>query len=390
MLAGMFGGMVWGMALSVTIYRSWLWFIGLRIRFHEFIGIRMDSTDLSVLKSCIQWLESGQRVALATVVETWGSAPRPVGAWLAIREDGQLVGSVSGGCVEDDLIARVRTDVLTGTLPQIVLYGVTKEEAARFGLPCGGTLRLVVEPRPDITMLRQLRDRVAAKHLTMRVLDMLTGQATLEEASREDWHSFDGRLMRAVYGPRWRLVVVGAGQLSQYVATMAIGADYEVIVVDPREEFAAGFGIDGVRCERGMPDDVILELGIDSHTAIVALTHDPKLDDMALLEALKSPAFYVGALGSRVNTARRKERLALFDLAQEEIERLHGPAGLFIGAKTPPEIAISILAEITAAKYRVPLLQKRLIPTEQLSERAGQLDLLSTHGDVNLPPRIKK
>lgn len=203
----------------------------------------MDSTDLSVLKSCIQWIENGHRVAVATVVETWGSAPRPVGAWLAIREDGQLVGSVSGGCVEDDLIERVRTDILTGELPQIVLYGVTKEEAARFGLPCGGTLRLVVEPRPEISILRELRDRVAAKQLCTRVLDMQTGTATLEEAIREDWHSFDGSVMRAIYGPRWRLVVVGAGQLAQYVATIAIGADYEVIVVDPREEFAAGFGV---------------------------------------------------------------------------------------------------------------------------------------------------
>lgn len=343
----------------------------------------MDSTDLSVLKSCIQWLETGHKVALATVVETWGSAPRPVGAWLAIREDGQLVGSVSGGCVEDDLIARVRTEVLAGTLPQIVLYGVTKDEAARFGLPCGGTLRLVVEPKPDIETLRALRDRVAAKLLTARVLDMQSGRATLEDATREDTHSFDGRIMRAIHGPRWRLVVVGAGQLSQYVATMAIGADYEVIVVDPREEFAAGFGVAGVRFERGMPDDVIVELGIDSHTAIVALTHDPKLDDMALLEALKSPAFYVGALGSRINTAKRKERLALFDLAEEEIDRLHGPIGLFIGAKTPPEIAISILAEVTAAKYRVPLLQKRLIPAGQLAERAGQLDSLTSQQTDN-------
>jgi xanthine dehydrogenase accessory factor len=345
----------------------------------------MDSTDLSVLRSCIQWIEDGHQVALATVVQTWGSAPRPVGAWLAIREDGQLVGSVSGGCVEDDLIDRVRTDVLTGSLPQIVLYGVGKEEAARFGLPCGGTLRLVVEPRPDINTLRELLDRVAAKRLSARVLDMQTGTAILEDATREESHSFDGRIMRAIYGPRWRLVVVGAGQLSQYVASMAVGADYEVVVIDPREEFAAGFGVAGVRFERGMPDDVILELGIDNRTAIVALTHDPKLDDMALLEALKSPAFYVGALGSRVNTAKRRQRLGLFDLTPEEIERLKGPIGLFIGARTPPEIAISILAEITATKYRVPLLQRRLIPTRQLTELARQLEASTSSGTDSSP-----
>ncbi|MBA2352675.1 MAG: XdhC family protein, partial [Burkholderiales bacterium] len=138
-----------------------------------------------------------------------------------------------------------------------------------------------------------------------------------------------------------------------YVADLATSADYEVVVIDPREEIAAVFRVDDVRFERGMPDDVIVGMGIDHRTAIVALTHDPKLDDMALLEALKSPAFYVGALGSRVTTAKRKERLALFDLSPQEIERLHGPVGLHIGAKTPPEIAISIMAEITAAKYRV-------------------------------------
>jgi xanthine dehydrogenase accessory factor len=332
----------------------------------------MDGTDLSVLQSCIRWLEQGHPVALATVVETWGSAPRPVGAWLAIRDDGQLAGSVSGGCVEDDLIARVQTEVLGGSLPQIVLYGVSREEAARFGLPCGGTLRLVVEPRPDLGLLRELRDRVAAKRLCARVLDMQTGAAILEDAGREDVHGFDGRIMRAIYGPRWRLVVVGAGQLSQCVAAIASGADYEVIIIDPREEYLAGLDLAGVRLVRGMPDDVILELGIDNRTAIVALTHDPKLDDMALLEALKSPAFYVGALGSRANTAKRKQRLALFDLTTDEIERLKGPIGLFIGAKTPPEIAISILAEITAAKYRIPVLQQRPATSEAASGLAQQ------------------
>ena len=339
----------------------------------------MDSTDVSVLNSCIRWLEEGQRVALATVVETWGSAPRPVGAWLAIRGDGQLVGSVSGGCVEDDLISRVQTEVMPAELPQIVLYGVTKEEAARFGLPCGGTLRLLVEPHPQVEVLRQLRDRVTAKQLCARVVDVQTGLATLQQAASDEKLSFDGDTLRAIYGPRWRLVIIGAGQLSQYVANIAMAADYQVIVVDPREEFAAGFSIPGVRFERGMPDDVILELGIDGHTAIVALSHDPKLDDMALLEALKSPAFYVGALGSRSNTAKRKERLGLFDLLPDEIDRLKGPIGLFIGAKSPPEIAISILAEVTATKYRVPLLQKRLIPQTQLADLAGQLDTLSTH-----------
>lgn len=338
----------------------------------------MDGTDASVLGRCIEWLESGHRVALATVVETWGSAPRPVGAWLAIRDDGQIAGSVSGGCVEDDLIARVRSDVFAQPLPQVVVYGVSKEEAARFGLPCGGTLRLVMEPNPELELLRELRRRVGAKHMTARVLELATGRARLEDASRSDALAFDGRAMRAVYGPRWRLILIGAGQLSQYVAQIAQGADYEVVVVDPREEFAAGFGVEGVTFLRGMPDDEIVALDVDQHTAVVALTHDPKLDDMALLEALKSPAFYVGALGSRANTAKRKARLALFDLSEAEIERLHGPVGLYVGARTPPEIAISIMAEITAEKYRVPIVQKRLIPEPDRAERARRIDTLSS------------
>ncbi|MCM5570127.1 XdhC family protein [Burkholderiaceae bacterium FT117] len=319
----------------------------------------MDSTDLSVLRAAIDWLRAGRRVALATVVETWGSAPRRPGAWLAIRDDGQVVGSVSGGCVEDDLIARVREGALQRELPELVVYGATRDDASRFNLPCGGRLRIVVEPRPRPDLLEALLARTAAKRITTRSLDMATGASSLADAARSDVFSFDGRTMRAVHGPRWRLVVIGAGQLSRCVCEIALAADYEIVVVDPREEFAEGMTIEGVSLLREMPDDAILALGIDDRTAIVALTHDPKLDDMALLEALKSPAFYVGALGSRATTASRRARLAMFDMTPEEIDRLHGPIGLFIGARTPPEIAISILAEITAVRHGVPLLQRR-------------------------------
>lgn len=338
----------------------------------------MDSTDLSVLKTAIEWIASGRPTALATVVETWGSAPRPLGAWLAIRDDGQVVGSVSGGCVEDDLISRVQTEILNQETPELITYGVTRDEAARFGLPCGGTVRIVVEPRPDVATLRALLERIAIKRLTLRELDTCTGRSTLHDATRGDAFGFDGRIMRSFYGPRWRMVIIGAGQLSQYVSEMALAADYEVIIVDPREEFAEGFTNRAIAFRRDMPDDAILALGIDGHTAIVALTHDPKLDDMALLEALKSPAFYIGAIGSRTNTAKRRERLALFDLSQAEIDRLHGPIGLFIGARSPAEMAISILAEVTAAKYRVPIVQKRAIPESDLQHRHLTLDAMSS------------
>ncbi|MFM7659347.1 MAG: XdhC family protein [Betaproteobacteria bacterium] len=319
----------------------------------------MDSTDFSVLNTCIGWMEQSRGVALVTVVETWGSSPRPVGSWLAVRDDGQVVGSVSGGCVEDDLIARVQSEIMPALKPQTVLYGVSKEEAARFGLPCGGSVRVVVEPHPSLEGLRQLRSRVAEKRMSLRVLDMASGDFEIRDASRADHFRFDGKQMDCVHGPRWRLIMIGAGQLSQYLCQMALAADYQIVVIDPRDEFAEGIQFPGVEFTRGMPDDELIRLGIDNHTAVVALTHDPKLDDMALLEALKSPAFYIGALGSRANTAKRKERLKLFDLSDEEIARLYGPVGLFIGAKTPPEMAISILAEITAAKYAVAIVQRR-------------------------------
>lgn len=313
----------------------------------------MNSTDLSVLKSAVSWLQAGHSVAIATVVQTWGSAPRPVGSWLAIRDDGQVAGSVSGGCVEDDLINRVQTEILTRISPEMVVYGVSQEEAARFGLPCGGTLRLLVEPKPELEILEQLLAKISSHQITKRIVNIATGKSTLELGTRHDEFACNDKEMRTTYGPRWRMVIIGAGQLSQYTADFAIASDFEVIVIDPREEYAQGLNRSDVIFIQGMPDDVLLEIGVDPHTAVVALTHDPKLDDMALMEALKSSAFYVGALGSKKNTQKRKERLLEFDLSPEEVERLHGPVGLYIGALTPPEIAVSILAEVIAVKYGV-------------------------------------
>lgn len=316
----------------------------------------MDSVDLQVLKSAQEWLSQGRKVVLATVVETWGSAPRPPGALLAIRDDGQVAGSVSGGCVEDDLIDRIRNHQLGGAKPELVVYGVSKEQAARFGLPCGGRLRIVLEPLIETPWLDQLLARVANRELVARTVSLETGVVTINPARRGDVLVFDERKLTTIHGPLWRLVIIGAGQISEYLARMASALDYNVIVCDPREEYANTWIVPNTELNRGMPDDVVAELNLDSHSAVVAVTHDPKLDDLALLEALKSAAFYVGALGSRVNTVKRRERLAEFDLSQAELSRLHGPVGLRIGSKTPPEIAVSILAEMTAVRHGVDLM----------------------------------
>ena len=318
----------------------------------------MNSTDLSVLKAAVHWLKEGHPVAIATVVQTWGSAPRPIGSWLAIRQDGQVAGSVSGGCVEDDLIRRVQTEILTRDTPEFVVYGVSQQEAARFGLPCGGTLRLLVEPKPELAVLETLLESISSHRVSRRTVNIASGKSTLQDGDRHDEFTCSDTEMCTTYGPRWRMVIIGAGQLSLYTADFALASDFEVIVIDPREEYAEGLNRDDVTFIQGMPDDALLEIGVDPHTAVVALTHDPKLDDMALMEALKSPAFYVGALGSRKNTQKRKERLLEFDVNEEHAERLHGPVGLYIGALTPPEIAVSILAEVIAVKYGVPIPKK--------------------------------
>ena len=312
----------------------------------------MDNVDLNILRQVVQWQAAGHRVVLGTITRTWGSAPRPVGSVMAIRDDGQVAGSVSGGCIEDDLIAKVRAGALQLAAPQVVVYGVGAEEATRFGLPCGGTLELVLEPLSASSLVPALLERLTQGELVTRTLDLKTGAVRLDAPDGGDLVRLGETQLITTHGPRWRLLIIGAGQMTHYLAQMAQALDYEVIINDPRDEYASGWTVPGARLVRSMPDDTVAELKPDGHTAIVALTHDPKLDDLALMEALKSEAFYVGAIGSRVNQSKRRARLKEhFDVTDEQLARLHGPIGLKNGARTPPEIAVSILAEMIAVRY---------------------------------------
>ena len=315
----------------------------------------MDSVDLEVLRKSAQWLDERRRVLLVTVVRTWGSSPRPPGALLAVRDDGVVVGSVSGGCIEDDVVERSRREGAYVKRPQAVTYGVTAEDARKFGLPCGGTIQLVLEPLNAESRIGELLGLIEQGRLVARRLHLETASVTLSPARAADGLEFDGLALTTIHGPRYRMLVIGAGQLSKYLAQIAVGLDYQVTVCDPREEYTDTWDVSGVSLVRTMPDDTVIDMKLDDRCAVVALTHDPKLDDLALLEALKSRAFYVGALGSRANNAKRRKRLEEFDLTPEQIARLHGPIGLYIGSRTPPEIAISILAEITAVKNGVAL-----------------------------------
>ena len=315
----------------------------------------MDSVDLEVLKTCNAWIQAGLACELVTVIKTWGSSPRPEGSTLGICSNGQVVGSVSGGCIEDDLIDQVQRLGMSRRQPEIVTYGISADEAHRFGLPCGGTIQLAIEPLSGRSKLTELLQRLQKFELLARHLDLQTGDVTLTTAQAGQQLQLHESSLVTVHGPRWRLLIIGAGQLSRFLASIAVGMDYQVTVCDPREEYQAGWQVEGVQLVHAMPDDLVMEMQLDSRSAVLALTHDPKLDDLALMEALKSEAFYVGAIGSRINNARRRERLKEFDVSDTQLAKLHGPVGLYIGSKTPAEIAVSILAELTAVKNRINL-----------------------------------
>jgi xanthine dehydrogenase accessory factor len=304
---------------------------------------------LAVLQACIRWQQEGYRSEFVTVVKTWGSSPRPEGATMAIRGDGLVVGSVSGGCIEDDLIARVR-EARSGQTTEVLTYGISADEAHRFGLPCGGTVVLVVERLGAHSRMLELLARVQARQLTRRVLSLDSGAVQLHPADPFDQLTLRADALLTVHGPRWRLLIIGAGQLSQFLAQIASALEFHVAVCDPRDEYRLAWSLPGVEVVHAMPDDFVREMRLDPRSAVVALTHDPKLDDLALMEALASDAFYVGAIGSRLNNTRRRERLRLFDLSVDQTALLRGPIGIDIGSKTPEEIAISILAELIAFK----------------------------------------
>lgn len=315
----------------------------------------MEDLDTQVLRGAQAWHAAGLPVLLVTVTRTWGSSPRPPGSLMAINGRGETVGSVSGGCIEDDLIRRVRDEGLDAVCaqgrPATLRYGISADQAHRFGLPCGGTVELVLEPVAAHSLLPELLQANLERRSTERRLDLRSGAVTLHGGRRDGLPALSDHALVTHFGPRHRLIVIGAGDLSRFLSQMALGLNFEVIVCDPREEQRASWSLDGVTLSHEMPDDLILRLRPDARTAVVALTHDPKLDDLALIDALQSEAFYVGAIGSRRHTGLRRDRLSEhFGLADAELDTLHGPAGLYIGSKTPAEIALSIMAEVVAVK----------------------------------------
>lgn len=319
----------------------------------------MQSADLEVLEQLVTWLKKGQNCFFCTIVKTWGSSPRPAGSLLACNDSGQITGSLSGGCVEDNLIKRLIAKELATDQPEYLEYGLEQNDSQLPGLPCGGTLGVVVEPvmatSDHLDQFTHLVRQLHAKQCIKRTLNVNSGEVELASAEQAlsleyDSSEPDAPVLRQWYGPKYQLFIIGAGMTSMYLASMALQLDYAVTVCDPRPEMLADWSVGNVRALNMYPDDAIREYGQDAATAIVALTHDPRIDDMGMMEALLTNAFYVAAMGSERTSANRRKRLLELDVPIDQLSRLRAPAGLPIGSKTPPEIALSIMAEITAMR----------------------------------------
>lgn len=313
-------------------------------------------------EAALGWVRDGGRAALATVVETWGSAPRPVGAQLAISGEAELAGSVSGGCVEGAVVAEA-LEALEDGVPRLLDYGVSDAEAFAVGLACGGRIRVLVEPVGvgDGIPVDLLSDLVAARAARTPVVlavrpgtadrrlvgpgDPLAAEA--DAALTADRAGFAEDWFLGVHNPPLRMAIVGAVHIAQALAPMATLAGYDVVVIDPREAFATPARFPGVALTTDWPDAALGAFGLDTRTAVVTLTHDPKIDDPAIRAALAAPIFYLGCLGSTRTHAKRVARLGEAGFEDAAIARIHAPVGADIGARSPAEIAVAILSQVT-------------------------------------------
>jgi len=322
----------------------------------------MQSSQQQIISQVDQWLQRNKPVWLCTILKTWGSSPRPIGAMMACTTDGELVGSVSGGCIEEDFITQLQDGSLKSQFdlngkPFIVQYGKTEEEQARLRLPCGGQLHVLleyIEPSSANleTFARLISDLEGHKEVS-RVVDLSNGNISATDHSNDIAVIIAADMMTHSLSPMYRLLLLGAGDVAKYVAEMALALEYEVTLCDPRPNYLDNWQVAGVETTARLPDDVVRERFSNPYSGVIALAHDPRVDDMALMEALKTNAFYIGAMGAERTSAARRKRLPELGLSDAEIDLLHAPIGFQIDSKTPAEIAIAILAEVTAVRNGV-------------------------------------
>ena len=314
----------------------------------------MSRSEVDILEQGQQWLAAGERVVLATVARTWGSSPRQTGAVMVISDRGRFAGSVSGGCIEEELLVRVHT-----AFPERFETLEYKSDTTR-SLPCGGQLLLTLEPLAAVPALDAMLSTLRAGAAVVRRLDLAGGCVSWSAAAGDPRTQLADNVLEIVYEPAWRLVVVGAGELATWVCRLAALLDYAIEVCDPRSDYRDAWPLSDLAVAAEYPDDYLSAHPGDLHTAVVALTHDPKVDDLAMMEALRTPAFYIGALGSSRTTHKRAERLIEhFGMSAADVARIRGPIGIDLNTRKPNEIALAVMTDITAARNRVSLTSVR-------------------------------
>lgn len=329
----------------------------------------MHSSNEQVIRSLHRWLTAGHACWLISIAATWGSSPRPAGSLLGWCAEEGAIGSLSGGCVEDELLEKLRQHHFPTDRVHLETYGISAEEASRMRLPCGGSLTLVLEPLLPTdacrTHLQDMVDRLEHRRGFVRSTTLGNAAPDSTEAAstcHSELHTtttpqpvqLGTTHFRNYLGPRFRLLLVGANQVAEYLADFARTLEFDILVCDPRPSAFDHWPHDFTTSYTGMPDDVVREHASDPLSAIVTLSHDPRVDDMALMEALTSDAFYIGAMGSMRTTEKRLQRLQQLDLTAAQLARLHAPVGLAIGSKTPAEIALSIAADLVRHIRRTP------------------------------------
>ena len=321
----------------------------------------MDTIFENMPERALDWHQAGKGAVLATVIQTWGSAPRRVGGQLVINKDGDMEGSVSGGCVEGAVVLEAIEALETGER-KVLEYGVSDADAFSVGLACGGTIRILLEPvgsALSVETLKTLVDHRARRVPIAYCVNVKTNESRLtsaefEDRFRADKSGFleDGETFIAIHNPPLRLIVVGAVHIAQALVPMARIAGFDPVIIEPRASFGSQTRFPGETILEDWPDEAMEKIGVDGRTAVVLLTHDPKLDDPALIIALKERPYYIGALGSKRTHAKRIERMSAHGFSETDIGRIHGPIGLDIGSATPSEIALSILAQMVQTLRR--------------------------------------
>lgn len=306
--------------------------------------------EIAFLETLCNWIKSRHRVMLATVISTSGHTPRRLGAQFALRDDGQFIGSVSGGCAEDDLITSLLGD-FPGR-PMTIKFGGNQDNA-RAALACGGEIELAIEPVTDRSELEAILTALQAGKRISRRYHVQNGNSLLLEQPDQLDCVYEEPWLTISYGSLWRLFIIGAVDIAYYLIPIAQMLGYSIHVCDPRPAYRLAWRNDDISVDDQYPDDWLSNNTVDCHCAIAALTHDPRIDDMGLMVALNSEAFYIGALGSTRSNEKRRSRLAELDLTTEQINCLHGPIGLDIGSRSAPEIAVSIAAQLVKVQTRL-------------------------------------